>query len=158
MQAYNTSDAWSLVGLNASAVASTFSPMMFIVAFSRELTSTLLDIPDRVCLPYIMILEMQISNPCVGKQCLRCMASCRIRHFCHCLHIQMHSHTHLFRFIHSHARYLACSQKSFPFATRNQLANGTKCSRTGHSCSRTGSVRGWDGTYIIASATNSWHL
>ena len=91
---------------------------------------------------------MQISNPCVGKQCLRCMASCRIRHFCHCLHIQMHSHTHLFRFIHSHTRYLACSQKFFPFANRNQFANGTKCSRTGHSCSRTGSVRGWDGTYI----------
>ena len=30
--------------------------------------------------------------------------------------IRMHSHTHLFLFIHSHARYLACSQKSFPFA------------------------------------------
>ena len=74
---------------------------------------------------------MQILNPCAGKQYLRCMASCRIRRFCHCLHIQMHSHTHLFLFIHSHARYLACSQKSFPFANRNQLANGTKCLRTG---------------------------
>ena len=52
MQAYNTSDAWSIVGLNASAVASTFSPMIFIVAFGRELTSTVLDIPERVCLPY----------------------------------------------------------------------------------------------------------
>ena len=104
---------------------------------------------------------MQISNPCVGKQCLKCMAACTIRRFYHCLHIRTHFHPHLFLFIHSHARYLACSQKSFPFANGVQFANRTKCSRTGqnvrkrtkcsrtgHSCSRTGSVRGWDGTYI----------
>ena len=90
---------------------------------------------------------MQISNPCVGKQYFRCMAACRIRCFYHCLHIRMHFHPHLFLFIHSHARYLACSQKSLPFANGIQFANRTKCSRTGHSCSRTGSVRGWDGTY-----------
>ena len=129
MQAYNTSDAWSLVGLNASAVASISIPMMFIISFGQELTSTLLDIPERVCLPYIMVLKVQISNPCVSKQYLRCMAACRIRRFCHCLHIRMHSHIHLFLFIHSHARYLACSQKSFPFAngqrSRSRMGRNT---------------------------------
>ena len=58
-QANNTSDAWPLVGLNASAVASdTFSPMISIIAFGRELTSTFLDILQRVtlCLPHILVL------------------------------------------------------------------------------------------------------
>ena len=68
---------------------------------------------------------MQISNPCVGKQYLRCMAACRIRRFYHCLHIRMHFHPHLFLFIHCHARYLACSQKSFTFANGIKFANGT---------------------------------
>ena len=52
MQAYNTSDAWSLVGLNASAVASIFISMIFITAFGQELTSTLLDIPESMSAAY----------------------------------------------------------------------------------------------------------
>ena len=138
MQVNNTSDAWPLVGLNVSAVAS--STMISIIAFARELTSTLLEILQRVCLPHILVCRCK-SQTLVGKQYLRCMAACRIRRFCHRLHIRMHFHPHLFLFTHSHARYLACSQKSFPFANGIQFANRTKCSRTD-------SVRGWDGTYI----------
>ena len=60
MQENNTSDVcqWPLVELNASVVANTLSLMISIVALSRELTSTLLDIPKIVCLPYLHSLAV----------------------------------------------------------------------------------------------------
>ena len=60
MQENNISDEfqWPLVESNASAVASTFRLMISIIALSRELTSTLLDIPQIVCLPYLHSLTL----------------------------------------------------------------------------------------------------
>ena len=65
----------------------------------------------------------EIPNLYMDKQYLRYMAACSIHRFYHCLHIQMHSHLRLSPFIHSNARYLACSQRSLPLADWNQLAN-----------------------------------
>ena len=97
---------------------------------------------------------MQISNTCVGKQCLRCMAACRICRFYHCLHIRIHFHPHLFLLIHSHARYLACSQKSFPFANGVQFANRTKCSRTGQNVRKKDKMFA-NGTFMFANGQRS---
>lgn len=55
-----------------------------------------------------------------------------VHRFYHRLYIQVHSHLCLSQFIHSHARYLGCLQKSLPFANWNQLANRTLIFANGH--------------------------
>ena len=77
MRANNTSDAWPLVGFNASTVLNTFSP---IISFTldRKVTSNLLGVLQRVCLPHSLILYVRVSSPYAGKQYFRCIAARRI--------------------------------------------------------------------------------